>query len=90
MTGLPGGVPAGALLHLQPGEWYVRGHLASEETTIRVVAVDRAYPRTRDGEQEVWVSAHWSTCTDPDRTGHLPCFGNYVRVTAIVREASAG
>ncbi|MEV4629280.1 hypothetical protein AB0J90_23760 [Micromonospora sp. NPDC049523] len=83
-----GPVPRGTLLRLGPGEWYASAGPATAETEIRVVAVDPTDPRTRDNEQEVWVSAHWSTCTDPDRPGHLPCFGNYVRVAAIMREVA--
>ncbi|MGW4462550.1 hypothetical protein [Micromonospora sp. NPDC004704] len=83
-------VPPGTLLHLRAGEWYTGGVPAMEETEIQVVAIDRTDPRTREGEPEVWVSAHWSTCTDPMRQGHLPCFGNYVRASAIVREVAAG
>lgn len=78
-------VPAGTFLHLRPGEWYVSGDPATEEITIRLVAIDPADPRTRHGEREVWVSAHWSTCTDPNRAGHLPCFIGYVREAAITR-----
>lgn len=84
---IPRRVPAGTLLHLRPDEWYTGGAPATEAITIRLVAIDRADPRTRDGEQEVWVSAHWATCTDPNRAGHLPCFGGYVRAAAITREA---
>ncbi|MFK3980935.1 hypothetical protein ACI2K4_11220 [Micromonospora sp. NPDC050397] len=82
-------VPAGTLLHLQPGEWNIAGAPAPEATTLRVVAIDGDDPRTRDGELEVWVWAHLSTCTDSYRPGHRDCYGGYVRVCAIERARAA-
>ncbi|MFK3981790.1 hypothetical protein ACI2K4_15610 [Micromonospora sp. NPDC050397] len=82
-------VPAGTLLHLQPGEWNLLGVPALEATTLRLVAVDGDDPRTREGELEVWVWAHLPSCGDPDRPGHRDCYGGYVRVSAIERAGTA-
>lgn len=78
-------IPHGALLRLKPGECYLGGDLAEVEATIRVVAVDRISPRLRGDEHEVWVSGHGPNCAGPSATQHMPCFGGYVQVRAIIR-----
>jgi hypothetical protein len=78
-------VPAGTLLLLEPGEWYLDREPAREPTTIRVVAVDRITPRLRGDACEWWVSAHKPSCPDRDTLQHLPCVGGYIPEAAILR-----